>query len=37
MPVKGLPSEARFERGKRVLIFDNLSVEQEGVLRITVK
>ncbi|WP_282607237.1 DUF3604 domain-containing protein [Pelagibius sp. Alg239-R121] len=36
LPVSGLPSEYVYEKGKKSVSFENLSVSQEGILRITV-
>jgi hypothetical protein len=37
LPVKGLPDSYHYKRGQKAAKFDNLLVESEGILRITVK
>ncbi len=37
IPVKGLPDKADFKKGERSLLFEDLTVDQEGVFRIKVR
>ncbi len=37
MPVEGLPAQVDYPLGQRAMTFENLSVEEPGILRITVR